>query len=98
MAGVGWYMLPLSSLHLRGAYSSLMAHNPNAGTVLIVEDDPNTREAMKCLIESHGHVVATARDGNEALSVLRSGMRPCLIVLDLTLPNKDGFQFRRDQR
>lgn len=72
-----------------------MEQNPDA--ILIVEDDADIRDALKCLLRLEGYTTATASDGAEALGLLRSGLRPSLILLDLMLPGKDGFQFRRDQ-
>lgn len=72
-----------------------MESNPNA--ILIVEDDLDIRDGLKCLLRSEGYTAATASDGAEALGLLRNGLRPSLILLDLLLPGMDGFQFRRDQ-
>ena len=68
-----------------------------SGVVLIVEDDPDIRAAMKCLLQLEGHTVATAADGGEALETLRNGLEPGLILLDLMMPHVDGFQFRKEQ-
>jgi two-component system response regulator MprA len=65
--------------------------------ILVVDDDAEVREALACLLELNGFSVATASHGEDALEQLRGGLRPCLIVLDLTMPEKDGFQFRREQ-
>jgi len=67
------------------------------GSVLVVEDDDATRDAIRALIERDGHVVATAADGDEALRMLRGGLRPCIIVLDLALKTCSGFTFREAQ-
>ena len=68
------------------------------GPILIVEDDPDMREAVRLLIEAKGYRSVTAADGAEALTALRSGPRPCLILLDLMMPVKDAIQFRTEQR
>jgi CheY-like chemotaxis protein len=41
--------------------------------------------------------VVTAGDGREALDLLRAGLRPSVIVLDLTMPRMDGWDFRHAQ-
>jgi CheY-like chemotaxis protein len=41
--------------------------------------------------------VVTAADGDEALDHLRGGTAPCLIVLDLEMPRKNGWEFRSEQ-
>jgi CheY-like chemotaxis protein len=74
-----------------------MANTESSHPVLIVEDDHDIREVMRLLLESNGYVVVTAANGEEALLALRSGNKPCLILLDLMMPKMDGFQFRRDQ-
>jgi CheY-like chemotaxis protein len=74
-----------------------MTNTESSRPVMIAEDDHDIREAMRLLLESEGHAVVTAGNGEEALLALRSGSRPCLILLDLMMPKMDGFQFRRDQ-
>ncbi len=66
--------------------------------VLVVEDDANTREAMRSLLELNGYAVVTAADGSEALQRLRAGLKPCLILLDLMMPGMDGFEFVNEKR
>lgn len=62
-------------------------------SVLVVDDDSDIREAIQLVAEVEGYPVATARDGEEALRTLRSGLRPCLILLDLRMPGMDGRTF-----
>ena len=65
--------------------------------VLIVEDDGDCRGAVAELLESHGYSVTVAEDGQVALDQLRRGLEPCVILLDLMMPVKDGWQFRLEQ-
>jgi CheY-like chemotaxis protein len=65
--------------------------------VLLVEDMAMVRAAVTSLLQAAGHSVVTAADGEEALEHLRNGVRPCVIILDLNMPRKDGFEFRMDQ-
>ena len=65
--------------------------------ILVVDDDTELRESLALLLALKGYEVITASDGREALQTLHGGPRPCLIVLDLTMPEMDGFQFRRAQ-
>jgi two-component system chemotaxis sensor kinase CheA len=67
------------------------------GPVLVVDDDPDIRELMERLFETSGHAATTAANGEEAIRRLREGLLPCLIILDLEMPVKDGFTFRREQ-
>ncbi len=65
--------------------------------ILLIEDNPDVQEAMATLLRVEGYEVITAADGEEALEHLRSGLDPCLILLDIMMPRKDGWQFRREQ-
>jgi CheY-like chemotaxis protein len=67
------------------------------GLVLIVEDNADVRTAMKTLLELEAYRVEAAGDGEAALRLLRSGLKPGLILLDLAMPGKNGFQFRAEQ-
>lgn len=72
-----------------------MAH---PDTILIVDDDSDTREAMRLMLEAEGYLVTTANDGSEALAVLLlNGLRPCVIVMDLAMPVMNGVEFRKEQ-
>jgi CheY-like chemotaxis protein len=67
-------------------------------TVLIIEDDPSSREGYAALVrEAFGYHVVTADGGERALELMRAGLSPRLIVLDLVLPEMDGFAFREQQ-
>ena len=66
-------------------------------TVLLVNDDAETSEALSFLLERDGYEVKLAINGEEALQKLRQGLRPGLIVLDLMMPVMDGFEFRYEQ-
>lgn len=66
-------------------------------TVLIVEDDPDTREMLGKFLELEGFRVETAANGQLALDKLQSGVEASVIVLDLMMPVMDGWQFRKRQ-
>jgi CheY-like chemotaxis protein len=67
-------------------------------TVLVVEDDEAARESYVALIEQVlGYPVVTAEDGQAALDLLRQGLQPSVIVLDLLMPQMDGVTFREQQ-
>jgi CheY-like chemotaxis protein len=66
-------------------------------SVVVVEDSQDTRESLALLLELNGHHVVTLSDGREALSLIRAGqIRPCVIILDLIMPDMDGLAFLRD--
>ena len=72
------------------------------GNVLIVEDDPETREMLAALLTTEGFYAVAAEDGLEALHLLRTvrhraPQAPCLVLLDLTMPRLGGPEFRRAQ-
>ena len=68
-------------------------------TVLVVDDDPGILEIVKLILESSGYDVITAADGAEALRCLRDAHDHVkLILLDMMMPNVDGWQFRESQR
>jgi CheY-like chemotaxis protein len=76
--------------------------NAPKGNVLIVEDDPATRDVVSTLLVSQGFHTVAAEDGLEALHLLRAVRHrapetPCLILLDLTMPRLGGTEFRRAQ-
>jgi CheY-like chemotaxis protein len=65
--------------------------------ILIVDDDPDIREALARLLEAEGYRCANAANGREALDYLLAQPVPALILLDLTMPVMDGFDFRSVQ-
>ena len=68
-------------------------------TVLVVEDDPDVREAIAEVLADSRYVTLHAANGAEALQRLRAAsVRPCLILLDMMMPTMDGWQFRIEQQ
>ncbi len=65
--------------------------------VLVVEDDLATREMLRASLEREHFTVEEAGNGVEALAQL-AVHRPALILLDLMMPEMDGFQFTREVR
>ena len=70
--------------------------------VLLVEDDEDTREVLRLILESDGIEVAVARDGLEALNRIgqlreQDPDSPSVIVLDYMMPRCSGPQFRQRQ-
>ena len=66
-------------------------------SVLIVEDDRDTREMLGRFLELEGFEVQTAANGELALQVLQDE-RPSVIILDLMMPVMNGWQFRVAQQ
>ncbi len=71
-----------------------LSHNHS---VLLIDDDATAREPLEELLRLEGVDVVLAVDGAEAHEHLRTGARPCVIVLDLRMPGMDGFEFRAEQ-
>ena len=65
--------------------------------VLIAEDEPNIVVSLEFLLNGAGHEVLVARDGQQALEMVRDS-RPDLIVLDVMLPVVNGFDVCRRVR
>ncbi len=65
--------------------------------ILIVDDSADIRESYRVLLETAGYAVDLAASGDHALRLLRSGLRPSLILLDVMMPGMDGFEFREAQ-
>jgi DNA-binding response OmpR family regulator len=63
--------------------------------ILVVDDDPDLVEAVSMKLESENYRVAKAYDGNEAWEKIKEE-RPALIVLDVMMPEKDGYAVCRE--
>lgn len=68
-----------------------------AKVVLLIDDDELVRASVGEFLEDQGYQVRVATDGADALKQLAAGPRPDLILLDLKMPNLDGWQFREVQ-
>jgi len=64
---------------------------------LIVEDDFNIRASLLELLDEEGFQAEGCANGREALNLLRMGLRPKVILLDLVMPVMDGWDFRMEQ-
>jgi len=66
-----------------------------AEPVLVVEDHDDREDVVESILRHAGYKVATAVHGRDALDQLEAGLRPCLILLDLSMPVMDGVTFAR---
>jgi len=62
--------------------------------VLVVEDDDDLRESLSILLARRGFPVTTAANGKEALDLIDPAAPPCMIILDLMMPEMDGWELR----
>lgn len=69
-----------------------------AKTIMIVDDSPLMRASLKANLEMGGYHVEFAGDGVLALTQLKSGVKPDLIISDINMPNMGGLEFIRNLR
>lgn len=62
--------------------------------ILVVDDDKHTRMLLKAILENANYTVITANDGLEALDALEK-QHIDLVVLDIMMPNMDGYEFTK---
>ena len=72
-------------------------NNTSNGKILVVDDDKNICELLRLYIEKDGFQVVIANDGKRALEMFRAE-QPDLIMLDIMLPELDGWQVCREIR
>jgi CheY-like chemotaxis protein len=65
--------------------------------ILVVDDNDDTREALRELLRSWGHEVDVAADGGEAITLCLE-QRPDVVLLDIRLPDLDGHNVARRMR
>lgn len=68
-----------------------------AATILIAEDHPDSREALRALLEACGYAVELASDGQQAVQRAVQS-RPDLILMDIMMPGVDGLEATRQLR
>lgn len=71
--------------------------NSVSDKILVVDDEPQIRRFLRTSLTAHGYVVAEAENGREALRQITSG-HPDLVVLDLGLPDMEGFEVLQNVR
>jgi two-component system cell cycle response regulator DivK len=74
-----------------------MADNTEARTVLVADDNDDTRRVVRWMLEQRGYAVIEAADGEQAVAAAVS-QRPDLILMDLIMPVVDGFDAVRRVR
>jgi len=80
-----------------GSHTGVVADKTPEAKLLVVDDEPSIRELLTASLKFAGFDVTSAADGAEALRQAEA-MRPDLIVLDVMLPDMDGFTVTRKLR
>jgi DNA-binding response OmpR family regulator len=65
--------------------------------ILIADDEPNIVVSLEYLMQREGYAVSVARDGEEALAAIRRD-QPALVLLDVMMPKKSGFEVCQEVR
>jgi two-component system chemotaxis response regulator CheY len=65
-------------------------------SILVVDDDPDVRDAVTDILVDEGYGVTGVSSGREALQHLQAHMRPSLILLDMMMPEMDGWLLRQE--
>jgi signal transduction histidine kinase/DNA-binding response OmpR family regulator len=96
LGATDYMMKPIDRERLAGMlsrYSRMRGVRP----VLVVEDNPDTRNILKTSLEKDGWRVTTASDGRLGLDAAAADM-PAIVLLDLLMPEMDGFAFLEEFR
>ena len=67
-----------------------------AKTILIVDDSATMTLSVRASLEMNGFSVSSAGDGVQALALLKSGLKPDLIITDVNMPNMGGLELIRN--
>ncbi len=89
LGAVEYMVKPINWDHLFDALGRL-GIAPDRGDVLVVDDEPTTRDLVRRVLSTRGFAVREAGNGEEALAAVRH-RRPGMMVLDLMMPVLDGF-------
>jgi CheY-like chemotaxis protein len=80
--------------HVKVKNTEIQGSAPEKPLVLIAEDHPDSRDALRALLEAYGYRVATAANGREAVDrAIATG--PDLVLMDMMMPEMDGFEATR---
>jgi CheY-like chemotaxis protein len=64
--------------------------------ILVVDDNPDILALLESILSSHGYEVTGAASGASALTLLRGGLTPCLILVDLEMPLMSGAELEKE--
>jgi signal transduction histidine kinase len=90
---------PIAAVRAHAPASGAIAPSTLAGVeLLVVDDDRDAREAVGAVLKTAGATVNLAASVDEALTVIRRGRAPNVIVSDIAMPDADGFDLIRELR
>ncbi|HVR85706.1 MAG TPA: response regulator [Planctomycetota bacterium] len=64
--------------------------------ILVVDDDPDILGLLESILRTQGYEVTGASSGPSALALLRGGLTPCLILVDLEMPQMSGAELKQE--
>lgn len=67
-------------------------------SILLIEDDPAIALMYETKLKAEGYTITVKPDGAQGWEALQAGPRPDMLLLDVVLPKKDGFEILRDVR
>jgi PAS domain S-box-containing protein len=91
LGATGYLTKPVDRDRLTGLLQRVAPHGAHA-PVLIVEDEPDVRDLLRRIVEAEGYRVVEAENGGTGMARVAEET-PCLILLDLMMPEVDGFAF-----
>src|SRR4029077_14234714 len=94
---------PVKGVHngahaVHGGGQFMMRLEKNDRTIVVGDDDSVTRSFLELTLRNQGYSVELARDGNEVLDYLESKRPVSAVLLDIFMPEKNGFQTLREIR
>lgn len=72
--------------------TAVIAATQNVFQILLVDDEPINLQILKSFLTPHGYQTITAQDGLEALELVKQGLEPDLIILDVMMPRMTGYE------
>lgn len=84
-------------MQLSSTMGAALRSNSRRATILVAEDHLDSRDALRALLEAFGYRVIEAVNGREAIRLALS-KRPDLILMDIMMPELDGFEATRELR
>jgi len=73
-----------------------MSTQSKCQSILVVDDDEGLRSMIIEFLEIEGFKAQPAMNGKDALQIINSGFRPCLVLLDLMMPVMNGMEFLKN--